>query len=217
MEQRLGTMIGVDLGSSGALVALDLETLDALAIIDMPTREESIYCSFHLDGLAEDRPEDATANQSCRTMESDVILSFIYQFRDRGPVFVCVERTFPVPHKSSSSMWYLGYYFGSIRNLLHGRGIPLFWAKENEWKGFFGIKQRGKLKDGTKVNPKKEVMKFICPLYPNADILNRTKNPKDGRTDALTVALYGAANYLGLSSEAIVKQRLDRQGDSCLI
>jgi len=136
-------------------------------------------------GSVFDMPAKPTPWDKGRCVDSLALHDILTRHR---PVCAFVERVHAMPKQGVSSMFTFGMSFQAVLSVLEVMGIQYQLVEPKAWQKNFGVV--GKTKEG------KKSADIVKGFYPCAPIYGTKGGIKDGRCDAILIALYGGSKLL---------------------
>ncbi|MDR1979554.1 MAG: hypothetical protein LBQ42_12540 [Synergistaceae bacterium] len=161
-------IVGIDPGLSGGIAAID-ENLHVLNLLDTPT--------ISTDGK--------------RFYDVVKMASMADTFRRiTGSLLVVLEQAQAMPGQGVTSTFSTGYGFGLWCGILGTLELPYRTVRPSVWtrKVLTGIPGEGKARS----------VNFAMRMFPTAELIPPgCRKPRDGRSDALCLAYWGATEMKG--------------------
>lgn len=178
-------IVGIDPGNTGAIVFVDLKNgiLDCYTIYDMPVLK------------TEGKGKTKKGNIKTHTVLDETELFNIFTRDKIDHVFL--EKAQSMPGQGAPATFNYAANYGIIRGILIGLQIPYSLIHPATWKRKM-MKDMDRGKDAAIVRAKQ--------LFPQADI-----GKKDGRAEALLLAVYGIKENITENISIITKRKLIRK------
>lgn len=161
---------GIDVGNQGAVAFVYFNKkgmIESSDVFDMPVL------------VTEGKGKTKKGNKKTHTViDEDEVVSLL---RGRKPDHIFIEKSQAMPQQGVVAMFNYGRSYGIIRGICSGLRIPYSLVSPATWKRAM-MKDMDKGKDAAIVRAKQ--------LFPDADI-----KKKDGRAEALLIAMYGKNNF----------------------
>jgi len=126
-----------------------------------------------------DMPKKPTQWDKGNMVDSKALADALLRHR---PERVNVERASAMPGQGVSSMFSFGMSYQAVFSVLEVLEIPYEVVQPKKWQKQFGVV--GKTKEGI------HSADVVDTIYPEANIRGRMGGLKDGRCDAILIALY---------------------------
>jgi len=152
--------MGIDPGAKGALAVID--------------KKNCIIAGFDWPG-----DEIQTASRVRKFLDDHTIINPIKESRSFH-LYAALEYVHAMPKQGVTSMFKFGTNYGIWRGILAAFEIPFFTVRPQQW-------QKGIVK---KAEGKKASVIAANQLFPAADLYGPRGGAKDGRADALLIALW---------------------------
>lgn len=168
--------VGIDPGNAGAIVVVEFDNFSFLerGIFDMPILK------------TEGKGKTKKGNTKIHTVLDEIEIKNIFQLIGKiDQVFL--EKAQSMPGQGAPATFNYACNYGIIRGIMIGLEIPYTLIHPATWKRAM-MKDMDKGKDAAIVRAKQ--------LFPNSDI-----GKKDGRAEALLLAVYGVKENFNLGFE----------------
>jgi crossover junction endodeoxyribonuclease RuvC len=158
-------VIGIDPGLCGAVAAIDADTLEALGLEDTPLVISGGKRLYDTDGMA----------------------ALIRRMSLFGAASAVLEQAQAMPGQGVSSTFSTGRGFGIWEGILGALSVPYRTVRPSVWAGL--------VLSGAPGGGKARSVQFALRMFPGASLVPEgCRKPRDGRSDALCLAYYGAVS-----------------------
>jgi crossover junction endodeoxyribonuclease RuvC len=163
----MAIIIGIDPGMTGGICIRDI-TNNEIELMVMPTKGT-------IAGL--------------KMIDSEALAEMFIEIRSEIKC-VYLEQIFAMSKQGSASMLSFGKGWGQILGVLHALNIPSYLVRPQEWQKY--VLPKGKA--GT---TKLRALETAKKLFPQVELTatERSKNPHDGKVDALMISEFGVRHY----------------------
>ena len=122
----------------------------------------------------------------------NLTLSNFFMGYDPANCYAILEEQHAMPKQGVTSMFSIGYGFGTLKQCLVDFGIPHEVVRAQIWQKEFGI-------SGRKGNTKAQALQICQNLFPGLNLLatERSKKPHEGIVDAVLIAEFAKRRYGG--------------------
>ena len=171
-------IVGIDPGNQGAIavIAVSKQTFLEKSLIDMPILK------------TEGKGKTKKGNAKIHTVMDEIEIRNFFQACSMID-HVFLEKAQSMPGQGAPATFNYACNYGIIRGILVGLCIPYTLCHPATWKRIM-LKDMDRGKDASIVRAKQ--------LFPNSDI-----SKKDGRAEALLIAVYGIKNIIGASMSEV--------------
>lgn len=165
-------IVGIDPGNQGAIAVIefDNQTFIERDLIDMPVLK------------TEGKGKTKKGNIKIHTVMDEIEIKNFFLYLKIDHVFL--EKAQSMPGQGAPATFNYACNYGIIRGILVGLNIPYTLIHPATWKRVM-MKDMDRGKDASLVRAKQ--------LFPNSDI-----GKKDGRAEALLLAIYGIQNIMDI-------------------